>query len=133
MRLLKCLAYVGTLSVTNCLLVQGQSLFRTPVTKRKILRHTSSVFDPLGLVTPVTVTAKLLPQELWSDSAPWDTVLNDTYQSKWASITADIPIASRQWFPRQYIPSMLSASPSIATLHVFADASPMAYGAVAYI
>jgi len=67
---------------------------RTPVTKREILRHTSSVFDPVGLVTPVTITAKLLLQELWQDSVPWDTVLNDTYQSKWASITADILIAS---------------------------------------
>ena len=52
---------------------------RTPVTKREILCHTSSVFDPLGLVTPVTITAKRLLQELWQDSVPWDTVLNDTY------------------------------------------------------
>ena len=89
---------------------------RTPVTKREILCHTSSVFDPLGLVTPVTITAKLLLQELWQDSVPWDTVLNDTYQSKWASITADILIASQQWFPRQFIPSMLSVNPSSAYL-----------------
>jgi len=96
-------------------------------------RLTSSVFDPLGLVTPVTITAKPLLQELWQDSVPWDTVLNDTYQFKWVSLTADILIASQQWFPRQYIPSMLSANPSVTTLHVFADASPKAYGAVAYI
>ena len=105
----------------------------TPVTKREILRYTSSVFDPLGLVTPVTITAKLLLQELWQDTVTWDTVLNDTYQAKWASITADILIASQQWFPRQYIPSLLTASPSATALHVFADASPKAYGAATYI
>ena len=36
----------------------------TPVTKHEILRYTSSIFNPLGLVTPVTITAKLLLQEL---------------------------------------------------------------------
>ena len=70
----------------------------TPVTKREILRFTSSIFDPLGLVTPVTVTAKLLLQELWQGTVSWDTELNETYQLKWASITADILVVSQQYF-----------------------------------
>ncbi|XP_065883119.1 uncharacterized protein [Dysidea avara] len=103
---------------------------RTPVTKREILCYTSSIFDPLGLVTPVTITTKLLLQELWQDNVSWDIELNDTYQLKWASIVADISIASQQCFPRQCIPKL---DPSAATLHVFADASPKAYGAAVYI
>ena len=102
----------------------------TPVTKREILRYTSSIFNPLGLVTPVTITATLLLQELWQDSVSWDTALNETYQLKWASIAADILIASQQCFLRQYIPSLPTAD---TVLHVFADASPKAYGAVVYI
>ena len=71
----------------------------TPVTKREILRYISSIFDPLGLVTPVTITAKLLLQELWQDNVSWDTELDKTYQLKWASITTDILVASLQRFP----------------------------------
>ena len=102
-------------------------------TKREILRYTSSIFDPLGLVTPVTITTKLLLQELWQDNTPWDMVLNDNYQLQWASITADISVASKLCFPRQYIPTLLTADHSTTALHIFADASTKAYGAVVYI
>jgi len=103
------------------------------VMKCEILCFTYSIFDPLGLVTSLTITTKLLLQELWQDNVSWDTVLNEIYQTKWASITADITLASQQCFPRQYIPKILTAdSPAIA-LHVFDDASPKAYGAVVYI
>ena len=40
----------------------------TPVTKRDILHYISSIFDPLGLITPVTITAKLLLQDFWQDN-----------------------------------------------------------------
>jgi len=35
------------------------------VTKRKILRELAQIYDPLGLLTPVTVKAKILVQTLW--------------------------------------------------------------------
>jgi len=105
----------------------------TAVTKREILRFTYSIFDPLGLVTPVTISAKLLLQDLWQDNVSWDAVLNESYQLKWASITADISLASQQCFPRQYIPTLLTADSYTTALHVFADASTKAYGAVVYI
>jgi len=104
----------------------------TLITKREILRYTSSIFDPLGLVTPVTIAAKLLLQELWQDTISWDSELNKPYQIKWVSIVADISVALQQSFPRQYIPKLPTANSS-AVLHVFADASPKAYGAVVYI
>ena len=37
-----------------------------PETKRSLLSLTSKVFDPLGLLTPFVVRAKILFQELWS-------------------------------------------------------------------
>ena len=35
------------------------------VTKRKILQYSSKIFDPLGFLSPITICAKLLIQELW--------------------------------------------------------------------
>ena len=105
----------------------------TPVTKRDILRYTASIFDPLGLATPVTITAKLLLQELWQDNVSWDAELAKPCQIRWATITTDISTALQQKFPRQYIPMLQAADLSSAVLHVFADASPKAYGAAVYI
>ena len=43
-----------------------------PVTKRGILSTVSSVFDPLGIVSPVTLLGRLLLQKLCSLSCGWD-------------------------------------------------------------
>ena len=36
-----------------------------PETKRRLLRIASRVFDPMGLITPFTIRAKMLFQDLW--------------------------------------------------------------------
>ena len=34
-------------------------------TKRAVLQDLSKIFDPLGVLTPVTISAKLFMQQLW--------------------------------------------------------------------
>ena len=48
-----------------------------PETKRSLLSLTSKVFDPIGLLAPVIVRAKILFQELWSRGLQWDDKLPD--------------------------------------------------------
>ena len=36
------------------------------ITKRNILRESSKIFDPMGMLSPVTVRAKLLMHKLWT-------------------------------------------------------------------
>jgi hypothetical protein len=36
-------------------------------TKRFILQYSSRIYDPLGLLSPVTVRAKILMKEIWKD------------------------------------------------------------------
>ena len=40
--------------------------------KRGILSFTTSIFDPLGILTPFTLEPKLLIEELWSRKIDWD-------------------------------------------------------------
>ena len=43
-----------------------------PETKRGILSMVSSIFDPMGLISPIIVKAKLLIHEIWRRSLGWD-------------------------------------------------------------
>lgn len=45
------------------------------ITKRVVMQNMSNVFDPLGLVSPVTFRATISVQSLWKDSYVWDTPL----------------------------------------------------------
>ncbi|XP_036320401.1 uncharacterized protein LOC118734827 [Rhagoletis pomonella] len=44
----------------------------TKVTKRMVLSIASSLFDPLGLLTPIIVIAKIILQEIWLLKLDWD-------------------------------------------------------------
>ena len=97
-------------------------------TKREILQNYSAIFNPLGFITPVTIKAKILLQQLWKLLVDWDESLNSDLQETWCKITQDIKEAT-EVMPRQYFPTSTFLPQE---LHVFADASPKAYGTVAY-
>ena len=48
------------------------------VTKRQVLKTIASVYDPLGLFSPVTLQGKLFLQELWSKKLSWDERISNT-------------------------------------------------------
>ena len=47
-----------------------------PITKRNVLKI-ATVFDPLGLVSPFIVQAKIMLQELWNRGYDWDEEVQD--------------------------------------------------------
>jgi len=98
------------------------------LTKRDALRYSSQIYDPLGLLSPVTVRAKLLMQQLWREKFDWDVPLPINYQEAWSRIAKDLNTVTTIEFPRHYGGSSPSSS-----LHVFVDASISSYGAAAYI
>jgi hypothetical protein len=63
-------------------------------TKRVILKAIASVFDPLGLFTPVLLKGKVLLRKLWSWKADWDApVIHDDINifTIWNGKTFKIP------------------------------------------
>jgi len=105
------------------------------VTKREILQQTSRIYDPLGLISPVTVRAKLLLQTLWQHKFDWDTPLPGEIQEKWIRLASDLDsVIANTTFTRHYFDCNAEQMENAgADLHIFVDASIHSYGAVAYL
>lgn len=65
---------------TNVIKFSVNSSNHNNCTKRTILSVISRLFDPLGLVSPITVVAKIILQEIWKAHVGWDDI---HYQRKY--------------------------------------------------
>ncbi|KAJ8969878.1 hypothetical protein NQ317_004701 [Molorchus minor] len=99
------------------------------VTKRYILSVTAQIFDPLGLLGPVVIVAKIILQLLWQEKISWDEPLPNNILKKWNAFCTDLPLLNELTIPRHI--GILHANNF--ELHAFADASQIAYGACVYI
>ncbi|GBP93420.1 hypothetical protein EVAR_50312_1 [Eumeta japonica] len=52
-------------------------------TKRQVLKIVMSLFDPLGLASPVTTKAKQLLQEIWRRGTGWDDEIDQDLATQW--------------------------------------------------
>ena len=100
------------------------------VTKREILKITSLIFDPLGFLSPFTVKAKALLQDLWRNKYGWDDDIDASLTKRWLDWTEDLKNIVSFSIPRCFI---LSNQVEKKELHFFSDASEIAFGAVAYM
>ena len=65
------------------------------VTKRAILKIVASIFDPLGLVSPFVLTAKIFLQELWSMKLDYDTIIDNNVKRKWKKWQGELKNVSK--------------------------------------
>ena len=101
------------------------------LTKRRVLSRIAMLYDPLGLAAVVTIRARIAMQNLWRlDKIGWDDPLPPEHSEIWQDLFVDLGKLDAVQFPRCVKPDMASGVPE---LHVFADASTSAYGAVAYM
>uniref|UniRef100_UPI00143C9E5F uncharacterized protein LOC117165576 n=1 Tax=Bombus vancouverensis nearcticus TaxID=2705178 RepID=UPI00143C9E5F len=99
------------------------------VTKRIISSEIAKIYDPLGLLAPVIVRAKMLLQRIWSSKIDWDESLPIELHTEWERYYAQLPLLNNVRFPRKAI---IESAMEIE-LHGFCDASEKAYGACAYL
>lgn len=103
--------------------------YKSKITKRQILSTIAQIFDPLGLLSPVTITAKIILQKLWKLNLSWDETIPQDLHTVWEDYTKHLTILNDLEIPRQVL---VSNSISIQ-LHGFSDASESAYGACIYV
>ena len=101
-------------------------------TKRGILKQISTIFDPLGLVAPFVLRAKLILQELWRLKYDWDDPISGPLLEAWIAWKEELPYLANFSVPRCYLSDWLGSQFESAQLHIFADASEVAFGAAAY-
>ncbi|XP_066950843.1 uncharacterized protein [Macrobrachium rosenbergii] len=104
----------------------NESVRNGKLTKRKLLSLLVLNFDPLGLFSPVFVKGKLLLQDLWEEGVEWDEVLSLERHCQAQEILEQFESVEVLEFEKGVIVRQ-------SELHVFADASSKAYGAVVYV
>lgn len=106
--------------------------FNVPITKRKnILSWIAQCFDPLGFLSPIIVTGKLLMQRIWTLKLDWDSVLTDqSLINDWRKFANNLHLLETLKIPRFILNHKKS---NRFELHGFADASLNAYAAVVHL
>jgi len=94
-----------------------------------MLQTTASFYDPLGLLSPVSVVGKILFQETWCRGMQWEELLLYVIGVRWHTWVTSLPLLSSIHLPRRLGMSNGRGS----RIHVFCDASEKAYGAALYI
>lgn len=99
------------------------------VTKREILKVVASIYDPIGLCSPVLVTGKKLFQEACKLKVDWDFILSESFQNAWKKWLYNIQQLNNYSIPRCL---QFNISFNKVEMHIFVDGSETAYGTVAY-
>ena len=96
-------------------------------TKRGVLKLFPRLFDPLGLLLPFSIRARIYFSSLARGKFTWDEKLPPA--KEWEDWLKDLALLHFYSVPR----NVKATCPGSAVLHVFADASQEAYAAVAYL
>lgn len=97
-------------------------------TKRGVLQYLAAVYDPLGLVSPILLKAKMLYREICDQKVGWDRQLEGDLKTCWTTWKRHLPKVIR--VPRPISP--IQAKIERVVLHAFADASKDGVSAVLY-
>ena len=103
------------------------------LTKWAVLKQIASVYDPLGLFSPVTLQGKLFLQKLWIKRLDWDESLSCQDKIEWNKIRKELAKLTICIFPRYIGLNGTKCDQVSYRLLGFCDASKHAYAAVVYL
>ncbi|CAI5670611.1 unnamed protein product [Oreochromis niloticus] len=103
-----------------------------PLTRRGILSIVSSIYDPLGMLSPVVLTAKKILRDLCKEGIGWDDNVPELFSKRWLTWLQQLQLLSKFEVSRCLKPDGFGEITS-AQLHHFCDASEDGYGTVTYL
>ena len=98
-------------------------------TKRAVLSLLSRIFDPLGLYLPSTIRFRWFFSSLISSLSKWDEPLSEDQVPRFKTLLDDHRKIGSHTLPRCICPKIKENM----RIHVFSDASSIAYGACVYL
>ena len=102
------------------------------MTKCNILRLIASIYNPLGIISPIVVLFKIYFQRFTTLMNNCDTDLNLEMTSEWLKLFNSLQF-SKFTVRRFYLPSNTFLTERKFDIHGFSDASKKAYAAVVYL
>ena len=126
---------VKTLGITwnasnDCIIYTSKPIKLNEVqSKRTILSEIAKIFDPLGLLGPIILYAKLIMQRLWQSKLDWDESVPNSIFPSWVEFCNQLPLINNLTFERKTI---LESAMNVQ-LHGICDASEHGYGACIYL
>ena len=103
-----------------------------PPTRRDILSVVSSIYDPLGFIAPLILSAKAILRDLCRKGLNWDDRIPHEDLVRWQDWLKELPKLEQFAVERCLKPTNFGRIAS-CQLHNFSDASREGYGAVSYL
>ena len=103
-----------------------------PLTRRGILSTVSSIYDPLGILSPVVLSAKKILRNLCRRALGWDDVIPESVAQDWTSWLDELCHLEKCNIMRCLKP-LDFGEVTTAQLHHFCDVSEEGYGVVTYL
>jgi len=104
---------------------------KAALTRTGLLSTGCSIYDPLGFMSPLTLVAKRLMQDLTRKKLGWDEPLPEVELNEWTRWSDDLLKVESVRVQRCVKPG--ESNNVCCQLHHFADASCTAYGVVIYL
>ena len=100
---------------------------QVPGSKRTLLQSIAGIYNPQHLLAPVTMTAKLIQQQLWQAKLDWDEDLPYELQQKWDRWTCSLARLNDLQLDRCLQPSPHSSLQIHAFSHAYQDGYAYVY------
>jgi len=103
-----------------------------PKTRRGILSAVSSIYDPLGLISPFILKGRLILQQLCALKLGWDEPIPPDIYQTWITWKTALPAVNTLSIRRCFKPPNFGPVVN-CTMHFFSDASNSGYGQSSYM
>ena len=97
---MSCLGMKWNVNTYEISYVDVYSDLMSSLTKCSVLSQIAKLYDPLSLLSPVTIKNKIFMQLMWEKKLEWDEVISQNLHDQWSKIHNDFNTSNILKIPR---------------------------------